>query len=88
MRALLASPLGILTGLALGALGSGGSIVAVPAMIYVAGQEPAAATTTSLLVVGTAAVVGMVGHARARRVRFGARVIVGLTGIADQGLGL
>ena len=54
MRALLASPLGFLIGLALGALG-GGSILAVPALVYVAGQQPAAAPTTSLLVVGTAA---------------------------------
>ena len=77
MRAVLASPLGFLIGLALGALGGGGSIVAVPVLVYVAGQEPAAATTTSLLVVGTAAAVGMVGHARAGRVRFGAGVVVG-----------
>jgi hypothetical protein len=84
MRALLASPLGFLIGLALGALGGGGSIVAVPALVYVAGQEPAAATTTSLLVVGTAAVVGMVGHARAGRVRFGAGVVVGVTGIGGS----
>jgi uncharacterized membrane protein YfcA len=84
MRALLASPLGFVIGLALGALGGGGSIVAVPALVYVAGQEPAAATTTSLLVVGTAAVVGMVGHARAGRVRFRAGVVVGVTGIGGS----
>jgi uncharacterized membrane protein YfcA len=84
MRALLASPLGFLIGLALGALGGGGSIVAVPALVYVAGQDPSAATTTSLLVVGAAAVVGMVGHAHAGRVRFVAGAIVGLTGIGGS----
>jgi uncharacterized membrane protein YfcA len=84
MRAVLASPLGFLIGLALGALGGGGSIIAVPVLVYVAGQEPAAATTTSLLVVGTAAVVGMVGHARAGRVRFGAGFVVGMTGIGGS----
>lgn len=84
MRALLASPLGFLIGLALGALGGGGSIVAVPALVYIAGQEPAAATTTSLLVVGTAAVVGMVGHARAGRVRFAAGTVVGVAGIGGS----
>jgi uncharacterized protein len=84
MRGLLASPLGFLIGLALGALGGGGSIVAVPTLVYVAGQEPAAATTTSLLVVGGAAVVGMVGHARAGRVRFAPGIVVGLTGIAGS----
>jgi hypothetical protein len=80
----LASPFGFLIGLALGALGGGGSIVAVPALVYIAGQEPAAATTTSLLVVGTAAVVGMVGHARAGRVRFAAGTVVGVTGIGGS----
>jgi hypothetical protein len=84
MRALLASPLGFLIGLALGALGGGGSIVAVPALVYLAGQEPAAATTTSLLVVGSAALVGMVGHARAGRVRFTPGIVVGLTGIGGS----
>jgi uncharacterized protein len=84
MRALLASPLGFLIGLALGALGGGGSIVAVPALVYVAGQDPSAATTTSLLVVGAAAAVGMVGHAHAGRVRFVAGAIVGLTGIGGS----
>jgi uncharacterized membrane protein YfcA len=84
MRALVASPLGFLVGLALGALGGGGSIVAVPVLVYVAGEEPAAATTTSLLVVGTAAFVGMVGHARAGRVRFTTGVVVGVTGIGGS----
>lgn len=84
MRGLLASPLGFLIGLALGTLGGGGSIVAVPVLVYVAGQEPAAATTTSLLVVGMAALVGMVGHARAGRVRVAAGIVVGLTGIGGS----
>ena len=81
---MLASPLGFVIGLALGALGGGGSIVAVPVLVYVAGEEPSAATTTSLLVVGAAAVVGMVGHARAGRVRFPTGVVVGLTGIGGS----
>ena len=57
MRALLASPLGFLIGLSLGALGGGGSILAVPALVYGAGQDPKAATTTSLLLVGVAALL-------------------------------
>ena len=84
MRALLASPLGFLIGLVLGTLGGGGSIVAVPALVYVAGQDPAAATTTSLLVVGAAALAGLVGHARAGRVRFAAGTVVGLAGIGGS----
>lgn len=84
---MLASPLGLLVGLALGALGGGGSIVAVPVLVYVAGQEPAAATTTSLLVVGMAAVGGLIGHARAGRVRFATGTVIGLTGIGGSLVG-
>ena len=50
-RALVASPLGFLVGLSLGALGSGGSILAVPFLVHGAGQTPQEATATSLLLV-------------------------------------
>ena len=83
-RALLASPLGFLIGVSLGALGGGGSIVAVPVLVFVAGQTPAEATTTSLLVVGTAAVVGAARHWRHGRVRLGPGLLFGLLGIAGS----
>ena len=51
-RAIVTSPLGFLIGLSLGALGGGGSILAVPALVYGAGQTPKQATTTSLILVG------------------------------------
>ena len=60
MRALLASPLGFLIGVSLGALGGGGSILAVPALVYAAGQGPKAATTTSLVLVSITAVIGII----------------------------
>ena len=87
MRALLASPLGFLIGLSLGALGGGGSILAVPALVYAAGQDPRAATATSLFLVGMAALVGMGAHHRAGRVRVGTGVIFGLAGIGGSLLG-
>jgi uncharacterized membrane protein YfcA len=80
MQAVLASPLGFLVGLSLGALGSGGSIIAIPALVYAGGQDPKAATTTSLVLVGAAALVGLVGHWRARRVRPGIGVAFGACG--------
>ena len=83
-RALLASPLGFLIGISLGALGGGGSILAVPVLVFVVGQTPAHATTTSLLVVGTAAVVGAAGHWRHDRVRLGPGVLLGLLGVAGS----
>jgi uncharacterized membrane protein YfcA len=54
--------LGVLIGLTLGALGAGGSILAVPVLAHVAGLSAAAATATSLVAVGSAAAMGAVGH--------------------------
>jgi hypothetical protein len=84
MRALLASPLGFLIGVSLGALGAGGSILAVPALVYAAGQGPRAATATSLLLVGTAALVGMGAHLRAGRVRVRTGVMFGMAGLGGS----
>lgn len=83
-RAVIASPLGFVIGVSLGALGGGGSILAVPVLVFVAGQTPGQATTTSLLVVGVAAVVGAVGHWRHGRVRVGPGLLFGLLGIAGS----
>lgn len=87
LRVLLASPLGFLIGLSLGALGGGGSILAVPALVYVAGQDPKSATTTSLVLVGAASLVGAVHHWRAGRVRLGTATVVGLAGIGGSLVG-
>jgi uncharacterized membrane protein YfcA len=84
VRALLASPLGFLIGLSLGALGGGGSILAVPALVYAAGQDPKAATASSLFLVGSASLVGMATHRRAGRVRVGTGVVFGLTGVGGS----
>ena len=87
MRLLLALPLGLLVGLALGALGGGGSILAVPALVYVVGLDPKEAVTTSLVVVGVAALGGMVGHWRAGRVRVVASLWFSVAGVAGSLLG-
>lgn len=87
MRALLTSPLGFLVGVSLGALGGGGSILAVPALVYGAGQEPTHATTTSLVLVVLSAAIGIVPAARARHVRFGAGTVFGAAGIGGSLLG-
>jgi uncharacterized protein len=84
VRALAASPLGFLIGLSVGALGGGGSILAVPVLVYVAGQDPRAATTTSLVIVGLAAVVGMADHWRSGRVRVGPGLVFGLAGVGGS----
>jgi uncharacterized membrane protein YfcA len=84
VRVALASPLGFLIGLSLGALGGGGSILAVPVLVYVAGQSARHATTTSLVVVGAAALVGAVSHRRAGRVLLGVGVLFGFAGVGGS----
>jgi uncharacterized membrane protein YfcA len=83
----LAVPLGLLIGLSLGALGGGGSILTVPALVYVLGQSPVAATTGSLIIVGVTSLTGMVAHARAGRVRVAQGLLFGVLGVAGSWYG-
>ena len=84
---LIAITLGLLVGLSLGALGGGGSTLAVPILVFVAGMEAQDATTASLLVVGVASAFGVIGHYRAGNVRLGAGVAFGLAGIFGSRIG-
>lgn len=77
-------PLGLLIGIALGALGGGGSILAVPALVHVLGQDPVAATTSSLIIVGITSLLSLPAHHRARRVSFGQGATFGLLGTAGS----
>jgi hypothetical protein len=67
--AALAIAFGLAIGLSLGLVGGGGSILAVPVLVYVVGQDVKEATTAALLIVGTTALAGAVEHARRGRVR-------------------
>ncbi|MEV0899504.1 sulfite exporter TauE/SafE family protein [Actinoplanes sp. NPDC049802] len=68
-------------GVSLGLLGGGGSILAVPLLVYVAGLPAKEAIATSLLVVGATSAVGVIPHARAGRVRWRTGLIFGLAGM-------
>ncbi len=54
--------LGFAIGLSLGFLGGGGSILTVPALVYIVGQSPQAAVTASLLIVGANSAIGAFFH--------------------------
>jgi hypothetical protein len=54
--------LGLLIGFVLGLLGGGGSILTVPALVYVVGQSPQAAVTASLIIVGANSAIGALIH--------------------------
>ena len=84
---LIAISLGLLVGLSLGALGGGGSTLAVPILVFVAGLEAQDATTASLLVVGVASLFGVIGPCRAGNVRLGAGIAFGLSGIVGSRIG-
>ncbi|WP_153796778.1 sulfite exporter TauE/SafE family protein [Foetidibacter luteolus] len=50
----------LLIGISLGLIGSGGSILTMPVMVYLFGIQPLAATSYSLFVVGSTSLVGAV----------------------------
>ncbi|WP_210587255.1 sulfite exporter TauE/SafE family protein [Streptomyces sp. GESEQ-35] len=78
---------GGLTGLALGALGGGGCILAVPALIYLLGFTPAAATTAGLVVVTLTSVTALVTHACAGSVRWRAGALFAAAGLVPAAVG-
>lgn len=80
MLLLLALPAGALIGLSLGALGGGGSILTVPALVYLLGLSAHQATTGSLIIVGVTALAGMVAHLRAGHVQVRSGIIFGVLG--------
>jgi uncharacterized membrane protein YfcA len=82
--ALLALPFGLAIGLSLGLVGGGGSILAVPVLVYALGEPVKMATTESLLIVGATALLGSVDHARAGRVRVRTALAFGLAGAAGS----
>ncbi|MFE3328157.1 sulfite exporter TauE/SafE family protein [Streptomyces sp. NPDC059176] len=67
----------VLIGVSLGILGGGGSILTVPILVYLAGQDTKEAIATSLFVVGVTSLVGLIPHARAGRVRWRTGLIFG-----------
>ncbi len=56
--------LSILIGISLGLIGSGGSILTIPILVYVMQISPSNATTYSLFIVGVAALVGSIKGAK------------------------
>jgi uncharacterized protein len=65
-------------------LGGGGSVLAVPVLVYILGQNVHQSTTTSLVVVTAAAVIGGLSHARHGRVCW--RHAAGFTAAAVPGV--
>ncbi len=73
--------LGFAIGLSLGLLGGGGSILTVPALVYLVGQAPGAAVTTSLAIVGANSVLGAAFHHRQGTLNWKVAILFGGAGM-------
>jgi len=87
LKLLAILPLGVLIGIVLGSLGSGGAILSLPILVYGAQLPVRQAVAVSQLVVGTAALVGTLLQARRGAVSWREVLIFGAAGIPATKLG-
>lgn len=73
--------LGILIGITLGLIGSGGSILTIPILVYLMHISPSHATTYSLFIVGIAALVGSIKGIRTNLLDYKMALYFGLPSI-------
>jgi uncharacterized membrane protein YfcA len=79
---------GALVGFVLGLVGGGGSILAVPLMVYLVGvNSPHLAIGTSALAVAANAATGLIHHARAGHVKWHCAGLFAVAGIAGAAAG-
>lgn len=79
---------GAIVGLVLGLIGGGGSILAVPLLLYLVGvTDPHVAIGTSAVAVSANALLGLVGHARAKTVKWPCAATFAAAGIVGAWLG-
>src|SRR5687768_550305 len=79
---ILGYALAAIVGVSLGLIGSGGSILTVPILVYVMAINPVLATAYSLFIVGSTALVGGVQSAIQKKVDFKTVLIFGIPSIA------
>ncbi|WP_395044950.1 sulfite exporter TauE/SafE family protein [Flavobacterium sp.] len=70
--------LAIFVGITLGLIGSGGSILSVPILVYVLHVEPVIATGYSLFIVGSTAMIGGIQKAKQKLVDFKKVLLLGI----------
>lgn len=74
--------LATIVGISLGLIGSGGSILTVPILVYIMGVDPVLATAYSLFIVGATSLVGGIQSSFQKSVDFKTALIFGLPSIA------
>lgn len=73
--------LSIIIGLSLGLIGGGGSILAVPILVYLFKIHPEQATSYSLFIVGITAMFGTYSHYKLRNIKIKAALIFALPSV-------
>ncbi|SHG74282.1 hypothetical protein SAMN05443549_10698 [Flavobacterium fluvii] len=73
--------LAVFVGMILGMLGSGGSILSVPILVYVMSIEPTLATAYSLFIIGTTSLIGGIHKAKQKLVDFKKMVLFGIPAV-------
>lgn len=84
---MLAAVLGLVIGVVIGGLGGGGGVLTVPALVYVLGQTAQDATTSSVIIVGITAVVGVLARARGGLIKWRTGLAFGAVGIPAAAAG-
>ena len=74
-------------GVSLGLLGSGGSILTVPVLVYLIGQDEKLAIAGSLAIVGAIALAGSIPYLRKKQVDWRTVVLFGIPGMAGTYMG-
>ena len=87
MDYVLALPGALAIGLSLGLLGSGGSILTVPVLVYLLGQDEKVAIAGSLFIVGSIAAAGGLQFLRAGFIQWRSVFVFGLPGMVGTYLG-
>lgn len=77
----------LLVGMSLGLLGSGGSILTVPLLIYLIGEQEKVAIAESLAIVGSISFAGLIPYAFKRQVHWRSVILFGLPGMVGAYLG-
>lgn len=77
----------LIVGLTLGMLGSGGSILTVPILVYLLGHPGKAAIAESLAIVGGIALAGAIPYARSKQIDWRSVAFFGIPGMAGTWTG-
>ena len=81
MSTVLAWPGAIVIGVSLGLFGSGGSVLTVPVLVYLLGQDEKTAIAGSLFIVGSIALAGSLRYLRANVVQWRSVLTFGVPGM-------